>query len=53
MAQNAYLACASAGLATVIRAWFDRGALARALELGSDHEVLLCQTVGHPPSAAS
>ena len=28
MAQNVYLFCASAGLATVIRAWFDRDALA-------------------------
>jgi nitroreductase len=52
MAQNAYLACASAGLATVIRAWLDRASLARALGLENDHEVLLCQTVGYPPSAA-
>ncbi|MCU0774326.1 MAG: SagB/ThcOx family dehydrogenase [Ideonella sp.] len=53
MAQNAYLCCASSGLATVLRAWIDRGALARALGLDGDHEVLLCQTVGYPPSAGT
>ena len=34
MAQNVYLFCASAGLATVIRAWFDHRALAEAMGLG-------------------
>lgn len=48
MAQNVYLYCASAGLATVIRAWMDRHALTQAMGLGTDHQVLLCQTVGHP-----
>jgi SagB-type dehydrogenase family enzyme len=46
MAQNVYLYCASQGLATVIRAWFDRDALARAMGLLTDHQVLLAQTVG-------
>jgi SagB-type dehydrogenase family enzyme len=46
MAQNAYLYCASEGLATVIRAWVDRDALARAMGLGNDQHVLLAQTVG-------
>ena len=46
MAQNVYLYCASAGLATVIRAWIDRGALAQALGLNNDQQVLLSQTVG-------
>jgi hypothetical protein len=41
-----YLYCASEGLATVIRAWFDRDALARAMELQADHQLLLSQTVG-------
>ena len=48
MAQNVYLACASAGLATVVRAWFDRDALARAMHLSNDEQLLLAQTVGRP-----
>jgi SagB-type dehydrogenase family enzyme len=51
MAQNVYLYCASAGLATVIRAWFDRDALARAMALGNDQPLLLAQTVGLPGEA--
>lgn len=39
---------ASAGLATVIRAWSDREAIARALGLSHDQQVLLSQTVGRP-----
>ena len=46
MAQNVYLYCASEGLATVIRAWFNREALARAVGLQADHQLLLSQTVG-------
>ena len=49
MAQNVYLYCASAGLATVIRAWFDAGALSRAMGLGPEQQVLLAQTVGRRP----
>lgn len=48
IAQNVYLWCASAGLATVIRAWIDRQAIADALGLPHDHQVLLSQTVGAP-----
>lgn len=48
MAQNVYLYCASAGLSTVIRAWIDRGALAQALGLNNDQQILLAQTVGRP-----
>ena len=48
MAQNIYLYCASAGLAAVVRAWFDRQALTRAMGLTSDQQLLLTQTVGHP-----
>ena len=40
------LHCASAGLATVIRAWFDRVALSQAMGLDTDKEILLAQTVG-------
>lgn len=46
MAQNVYLYCASKGLATVIRAWFDRHALSQAMGLSPDHQLLLSQTVG-------
>jgi nitroreductase len=46
MAQNVYLFCASAHLATVVRAWFDRHALSTAMGLGNDEQLLLAQTVG-------
>ena len=46
MAQNVYLYCASEGLATVIRAWFDRDALSKAMGLQPDYQLLLSQTVG-------
>ncbi|HEY0466641.1 MAG TPA: SagB/ThcOx family dehydrogenase [Polyangiaceae bacterium] len=50
IAQNVYLYCASAGLATVARAMFDRKALAAALHLAEHERVLLTQTVGYPLS---
>ncbi|MDE2400675.1 MAG: nitroreductase family protein [Burkholderiales bacterium] len=46
--QNVYLFAASHGLATVIRAWIDRKAIADALGLPHDQQVLLSQTVGYP-----
>ncbi|MFZ4651216.1 MAG: SagB/ThcOx family dehydrogenase [Rubrivivax sp.] len=46
MAQNVYLCCASIGLATVLRAWFDRSALSQAMGLQDDEQVLFAQTVG-------
>ncbi len=52
MAQNVYLFCASAGLATVIRAWFDTRSLSKAMLLGADQQLLLAQTVGQPGSHA-
>lgn len=48
VAQNVYLFAAANGLATVIRAWIDREAIAEALGLTHDQEVLLSQTVGYP-----
>jgi nitroreductase len=48
IAQNIYLFCASSGLSTVIRAWLDRAAIAKALGLPTDRQVLLSQTVGYP-----
>jgi len=47
IAQNVYLFAASNGLATVIRAWVDRAAIADALGLTHDQQVLLSQTVGY------
>lgn len=46
--QNVYLFAAGNGLATVIRAWIDREAIANALGLSHDHQVLLSQTIGYP-----
>jgi nitroreductase len=48
IAQNVYLFAASNRLATVIRAWIDRAAIADALGLTHDQQVLLSQTVGYP-----
>ena len=48
ISQNVYLFAAGNGLATVIRAWIDREAIADALGLSHDHQVLLSQTVGYP-----
>jgi nitroreductase len=50
IAQNVYLFAASSGLATVIRAWIDRAAIADALGLTHDQQVLLSQTVGYAKS---
>jgi nitroreductase len=46
--QNVYLYAAAHGLATVIRAWIDREAIADALGLTHDQQVLFSQTVGYP-----
>ena len=51
IAQNVYLFAASVGLGTVLRAWIDREAIARALGLSHDQEVLLSQTVGYGKDA--
>ena len=48
--ENVYLFAAGNGLSTVIRAWIDRDAIANALGLGHDEQVLLSQTVGFPKS---
>lgn len=50
--QNVYLFAASNELATVIRAWIDRAAIADALGLRHDQQVLLSQTVGYPGTAS-
>lgn len=51
MVQNAYLYCASAGLATVVRGWVDKPKLARAMGLGPSQQILVAQTVGYPPGS--
>jgi SagB-type dehydrogenase family enzyme len=53
IAQNVYLFAAANGLATVIRAWIDRAAIAEALGLTHDQQVLLSQTVGYPKSGGA
>lgn len=51
VAQNVYLFAAGNALATVLRAWIDRGAIADALGLDHGQQVLLSQTVGYPKAA--
>ncbi|MBS1818905.1 MAG: nitroreductase family protein [Acidobacteria bacterium] len=46
--ENVYLYAAAHGLRTVIRAWIDRHAIAEALGLTHDQDVLFSQTVGYP-----
>ena len=48
VAQNVYLYAASVGLASVLRGWINRDAIATALGLSHDEHVLLSQTVGFP-----
>lgn len=48
IAENAYLFCASEGLATVVRASVAKDALAKALKLRESQTILLAQTVGYP-----
>jgi nitroreductase len=48
LAQNVYLYCASAGLATVVRGLVDRRRLAPAMGLGIEQRIVLAQTVGFP-----
>ena len=48
ISQNVYLFCASEGLATVVRGWVDKDALAKVMGLREDQKVILAQTVGYP-----
>jgi len=47
ISQNVYLFCASEGLATVVRASFDRAVLPRAMKLRPEQRIILAQTVGY------
>lgn len=48
ISQNVYLYCASEGLATMVRAYIDKPALARAMLLKPGQHVILAQSVGYP-----
>jgi len=48
ISQNVYLFCSSAGLATVVRGWVDKVALAKALKLRPNQKIILAQTIGYP-----
>lgn len=47
ISQNAYLYCASAGLATVVHE-LDRAPLARAMDLRPEQRIIIAQSVGYP-----
>lgn len=51
ISQNVYLFCASEGLATVVRLWFDKPALEKKMGLRPEQYVTLVQSVGYPRKA--
>jgi len=48
ISENVYLYCSSFGLATVVRGFMDKPALAKAMKLRQDQKIILAQTVGYP-----
>ena len=52
ISQNAYLFCASEGLATVVRASVNRAELGKALNLRADQRIILAQSVGYAKNPA-
>jgi nitroreductase len=48
ISENVYLYCSSEGLATVVRGWFDKDELHKAMQLRDTQVVMLTQTVGYP-----
>ena len=48
ISQNVYLYCASEGLATVVRLWFERPALEKKMRLRPEQYATLVQSVGYP-----
>jgi SagB-type dehydrogenase family enzyme len=48
ISQNVYLYCASVGLATGVRAFVDKDALAKDMKLRDKQKVVLVQAVGYP-----
>lgn len=48
ISQNVYLFCAAEGLATVVRGWVDRPALAKVMKLAPEQRIIAAQSVGYP-----
>ncbi len=48
VSQNVYLYCASEGLATVVRKWFDRSTLEQKMKLRPEQYATLVQSVAYP-----
>ncbi|MGD1148797.1 MAG: nitroreductase family protein [Thermoanaerobaculaceae bacterium] len=48
ISQNVYLYCAATGLATGVRGYVDRPALAKTFGLRADQRIILAQSVGYP-----
>jgi nitroreductase len=48
ISQNVFLYCASEGLATVVRLWFDKAALEKKIRLRPEQYATLVQSVGYP-----
>jgi len=48
ISENVYLFCASEGLATGVRAWIDKEALAGTMKLAPAQHIVLAQAVGYP-----
>lgn len=48
ISQNVHLYCASEGLATVVRLWFDKPTLEKKMGLRPDQYITLVQSVGYP-----
>jgi SagB-type dehydrogenase family enzyme len=51
IAQNVYLYCAGARLATVVRGLIDRRRLAASLGLSTTQRIVLAQTIGYPAAS--
>jgi nitroreductase len=48
VSQNVYMYCASEGLATVVRKWFDKAALEKKMKLRPEQYATLVQSVAYP-----
>ena len=48
ISQNVYLYCASEGLVTVVRLWFDKPVLEKKMKLQPEQYATLVQSVGYP-----
>jgi len=48
ISQNVYLYCASEGLATIVRLWFDKPSLEKKMKLRPEQYAVLVQSVGYP-----